>query len=464
MRSPVAFILLCCLPVFVAAQSSHRMSLLSRWDNDSLPSLGTQQYSEIHGWYDAVKQKEYALLCSIDSIYFFDVTHPQQPVLCDVEAGRSSNCRNRSIVTYNNRAYAVADQGNSSLQIFDLRYLPDSVQKVYDNDSLCSRAHTLTVDTLKARLYLNHNKRPHPQNGQTITEAMTVLSLQIPESPVYLGTLQPPIIDGTPLFDFVHDAFAWNDTVFCSTGANGLFIYDYRNANQPKLIRALTEYPEKGFCHSPVYDPQRKLISFTDESAGTAVKLYSTTNFSNLQQRSLFRSNTGALAHRSYFKGNTLWVAYYHDGVRAFDIRNPDNVVPLAWYDTFQESSYNGILGCWGVYPYLPSGNILASDMTNGLFILKPDTTTGIKDIILKKSIQVYPNPAKDILNIELGILAPYVSTIVIYNRWGQEIYHSSGPFQKKNEIDTDNISEGVYYLFIEGDKLRKTLSVVILK
>jgi hypothetical protein len=146
MRSPVAFILLCCLPVFVAAQSSHRMSLLSRWDNDSLPSLGTQQYSEIHGWYDAVKQKEYALLCSIDSIYFFDVTHPQQPVLCDVEAGRSSNCRNRSIVTYNNRAYAVADQGNSSLQIFDLRYLPDSVQKVYDNDSLCSRAHTLTVD------------------------------------------------------------------------------------------------------------------------------------------------------------------------------------------------------------------------------------------------------------------------------------------------------------------------------
>ncbi|MCF6342877.1 MAG: T9SS type A sorting domain-containing protein [Bacteroidales bacterium] len=29
--------------------------------------------------------------------------------------------------------------------------------------------------------------------------------------------------------------------------------------------------------------------------------------------------------------------------------------------------------GCWGAYPFLPSGNILASDMQEGLYILEPD-------------------------------------------------------------------------------------------
>src|SRR6218665_792472 len=49
----------------------------------------------------------------------------------------------------------------------------------------------------------------------------------------------------------------------------------------------------------------------------------------------------------------------------------PKNVVQIGWYDTHpsQSSSYNG---CWGVYPYFPSGLIIGSDMEMGLFILEP--------------------------------------------------------------------------------------------
>ena len=450
--------------IVARAQSSSRMALVHRWDNDAGPTLGSQQYNDVYGWYDGVKQREYAILCGIDSIYFFDVTQPEQPVLCATQAGKSTGCRNRSVLTYGHYAYAVADQGNSSLQVFDLRYLPDSVSKVYDSDSLCIRAHTIVVDTFSARLYLCHNKRRHPQNGQLIMEALTILSVQQPEQPVYLGTLQPPVSEGTPLFDFVHDAAAYRDTVFCSTGSSGLFIYDLGNVLQPVIIRAITEYPEKGFNHSPAYDPQRKLLSFTDESAGTAVKLYSTSNFTSWQQRSLFRSSTGALAHKSYFKGDTLWVAYYHDGVWVFDVRNPDQVQPLAWYDTFEQTDYNGILGCWGVYPYLPSGIVLASDMSNGLFILRPDTTIGIKEKLIDKTIKLYPNPAAVELTVKLGILAPQTRSIKLFSRWGETLYTSNGPFNNIHSIAVNQLAQGMYMVFIEGENFSKALHLAIIR
>jgi hypothetical protein len=47
-------------------------------------------------------------------------------------------------------------------------------------------------------------------------------------------------------------------------------------------------------------------------------------------------------------------------------------------FDTFVMTVPNvaGTDGAWGVYPYLPSGTILVSDIDNGLFLLKDNTTT----------------------------------------------------------------------------------------
>lgn len=462
-RHGILLMLLTCSLV-AQAQNSYRMALLSRWDDDNAPVLATQQYSDVYGWYDAVKQREYAILCGLDSLYFFDVTIPTQPVRCAVRAGRSPFCRNRSVVTYRNYAYAVADQNVSSLQIFDLRYLPDSVHEVYNNDSLCIRAHTVVVDTLSARLYLCHNKKTSPVNGLLMTEALSVLSLQQPDKPTLLSSLQPPVSDGQPLFDFVHDAAVYRDTVFCSTGSNGLFVFDYKNPAQPQLIRALVDYPEKGFNHSPAYDPARKLVSFTDESAGTAVKLYSSSTFSFWQQRSLIRSNVGALAHKSYFKGHTLWVAYYHDGVRAFDISDPANVTPLAWYDTYEQQNYSGILGCWGVYPYLPSGIVLASDMSNGLFILRPDTTTGLKEKMVERTLRLYPNPANQEVNIHLGALAPFTQKITVYTRFGQIVHTAHAPFQKVHTLNLSQLTEGMYLVYLEGNRYTKAFNLAVIR
>src|SRR5215831_7593387 len=93
-----------CLALFQSSfsQLSYNTTLLGHWSNDSLPSLSSpsgQRFNELWGYADTVKHKEYIVMGSIDSIYFFDVTDPANIKVCDVEGGRSANCVNRDFQT-----------------------------------------------------------------------------------------------------------------------------------------------------------------------------------------------------------------------------------------------------------------------------------------------------------------------------------------------------------------------------
>jgi hypothetical protein len=64
--------------------------------------------------------------------------------------------------------------------------------------------------------------------------------------------------------------------------------------------------------------------------------------------------------------------------VVVFDASNPDALVEVAHFDNYLIPGTNsaGTDGTWGVYPFLPSGNILVSDIENGLFILRDHART----------------------------------------------------------------------------------------
>ncbi|MFM8489315.1 MAG: hypothetical protein ACKOCH_23525, partial [Bacteroidota bacterium] len=68
----------------------------------------------------------------------------------------------------------------------------------------------------------------------------------------------------------------------------------------------------------------------------------------------------------------------------------------IAHYDTRPENiTYNGYFGNWGNYPWLPSGNIISSDMQNGLFMFRLGTT-GTSAPAAPVSVDIFPNPASD--------------------------------------------------------------------
>ena len=54
-----------------------------------------------------------------------------------------------------------------------------------------------------------------------------------------------------------------------------------------------------------------------------------------------------------------------------YDATHPENLVEVGHFDTSPSTGY-GFHGDWGVYPFLPSGNLLISDIEEGLYILGP--------------------------------------------------------------------------------------------
>lgn len=277
--------------------------------------------------------------------------------------GRSTNVIWRDFKTYQNYAYGVADGATNSLQIFDLQYLPDSVVKIYDEDSLSRSCHNIFIEGNRAYMADNHRFVGSVQQRFSLE----VLSLANPTNPVRIGTLNTG-----GLFNETHDVFVRNDTAYCSGGNQGLFIYDYRNAAAPQLISSITAYPEKGYNHSSWVTEDGKTLVFADETHGSALKVYDISTITSPVLKYIFRSNPGAIVHNPFIIGDSVYLSYYHDGAQIFDISDSIQARRVAFYDTYPNNvGYQGFEGAWGIYPFLPSKKIIVSDISTGLYVLE---------------------------------------------------------------------------------------------
>ncbi|MBR9921488.1 MAG: choice-of-anchor B family protein [Bacteroidetes bacterium] len=344
------------------------MNLLDRWDDDSLPLRYGAAYSDIWGYVDP-SGNEYALVATIQGIHIFDVSNNDgmgtaYPVLIDFIQG-GSNSLWRDIKTYQNYAYAVADEGGEGLLVIDLSNLPASASLAAQVQTSFTRSHNIFIDEAAARLYA--------VGTNTHSQGIIVMDLSNPANPVEISDVNLPA-------GYVHDVFVRGDTAYCSHGSDGLYVYDYSVATSPTLLGSLTSYPESGYNHSSWLNADGTQLVFADETHGKALKIADVSNLGaiSVSTSNLFESTleapaaTNSIAHNPFIKGDSVYISYYHDGVQVFNIEDPDNVFNVAYFDTEpNNTNYAGFEGCWGVYPFLPSGNIIASDQLRGLFVLE---------------------------------------------------------------------------------------------
>ena len=425
------------------------MVQIGNFNPDGLTKLGIQKFNSVWGWYDSAKNREYAMLGSVDSIYFIDLSY-NTPIVRDVVAGRAGKAIWRDFDNYGKYCYAAQDGIPGSLQVFDMSYLPDSVHTVYDSDSLLRNCHT--IFRASDKLYCNTARR---YNGNS---AVLIMSLTNPEKPELAGVVIPPVENGTRVFNYCHDTHVRNDTMYCSGENSGLFIYDVSDPSDIKYINELRDYPEKGYNHSSWPTEDGKYIYMADENLGLGLKVVDVSDIHNLNVDKVFRSHAGAIPHNPYVRGNKLYVSYYEDGTYVFDISDPKNPTVMAFYDTYYQNApgeYTGYNGCWSVYPYLPSGKILASDQTNGLFVLAMEATLSVEKTN-STSLMIYPNPAKDNLIVNLSKLETESYTITVLNTLGQTVYTKKIDYPTYNQtVEIPTIwNAGNYFLKIEGDNL----------
>lgn len=352
-------------PFILQAQSiSQNMTLLGNWDVDTFPVHSGYRYNDVWGYVDC-SGGEYAIIGSSGRVNFIDVTVPGTPrAVASFPA--TANSIWRDFKTYRDRAYACADQGQDGLMIFDMSGLPDTVIKTYQSTEYFMRSHNVWIDTLHGRMYM---AGANTRNNGVIIFDLT----ENPDVPVLLASVQLP-------GGYIHDIHVVDHIGYASHGNNGLWVYDFTNPEEPVLLGSLTGYPEAGYNHSSWLSADGNYLIMADETHGTSLKVVDVQEPEDMSVVSLFKSallgpeDLFSIVHNPFIRDQYVVLAYYHDGLQIFDMTDPANVERVAYYDTYPDNvNYSGFRGAWGAYPYFPSGNILVSDMTSGLYIISAD-------------------------------------------------------------------------------------------
>lgn len=459
---------------FVSAQTypSLNMSLLSKMDpNGDLTGNDGRKYSGCWGWVQASKNKEYALIGASSKTYFIDITNPLIPVICDSVNNARTGCTWRELKTYQNYCYIVSDDATpNTFQIIDMQYLPDSVHVVHNGTTYFEKGHTVWVDGNK--LYVGGQT-----TASSVLSNMCVYSLATPSVPVLLRTLS----DDYPSINYVHDMFVRNDTVYASAGNQGLYVYKFNTAtNTFTQLGSFTGYPEAGYNHASSLTKNGKTLVFCDEvPAGVSIKVTDVSNLSNIVMSSTVEPNTNSqyVAHNPYVIGNELaFVSCYQDGLIVYDITNPNAPYITGYFDTHPQGGANAgnnygttsYRGNWGAYPFLPSRTVIACDMQNGIFFLKSNAL-GVKENSNVLNANIYPNPAKNNVNIMFTDPEAKNYSIEITNVIGQSVYSENNlndcsfPLTFKN-IDVAGLESGSYVISIKADQKQYQKKIIIAK
>ncbi|MEZ4939429.1 MAG: choice-of-anchor B family protein [Saprospiraceae bacterium] len=457
MRILFAFFLYFFCLINLPAQDSLNMTLLARWDDDSLPIASPNnlrvQYSGC--WGLAVNGHEYAILGGARHVLVFDITQPAKPELVAKFEGQTNTVW-REFKSYKNRVYGVSDATTEGLMIFDFSGAPDTIIRTYYSNAFFNSAHTITLDTSSGRIYLN--------GSSTANNGLLVLDIsKNPDQPELLAN------NGLP-GGYIHDSYVRNDTIYASSGYAGFYIYDYTDPMSPKTVASL---PATGGYHHNNWVSQDGRYAFATEEIPSGrpilvIDLQDVPN-ANLEVATSFldplmdAGQHNAIPHNVYIKENLLFNSQYEDGLLVYDISNPVLPILIGYYDTHpQNTQYNTYRGCWGNYPWLPSGTIIAGDMQNGLQLLKFTSTNNTASVQVNQSVQVYPNPVGDLLSIHLPI-GKEGKWIRVVTPTGQILMSEKWPSGGGSgmQLHLEHLDSGIFFIeicLLSGEKIMKKL------
>lgn len=325
-----------------------------------LVAMHNSDLSDIWGWSNGVQ--EYAIVGGNDGTSVVDVTNPANPVEVFYEPGVNSIWRD--IKTYNGYAY-VTTEGNDTtiaengLLIIDLNSLPGNtnLSTTYytgPNNAKWQSAHNLYIDENGICYIFGANRG----NGGCI-----MLDLNTsPTNPAEIAD-----IDNW----YVHDGVARGDTLYLAHITDGFMtMWDVSNPANPSMLGQQTT--PGSFSHNLWMSDDGNYIYTTDEITNGYIGEYDISDPTNMVELDRVQSSPGmdVIPHNVHFIDDYIVTSYYRDGVVIHDVSNKGNMVEVGSFDTSPSFDGDGFNGCWGVYPWLPSGNIIASDIEEGLYVL----------------------------------------------------------------------------------------------
>jgi len=367
-------------------------------DNSSSGTL----YNGIWGY--AVGAREYALQANSFGLHIIDVTNPAAPFHVQYinmsggvlpPNGRIWRDVDINLDPVSGKTYAyVGAQANGNFWVIDLSRLSGSTPHGVDSNPILpaeianrgrtNYGHTVFVNEELDLLFLNS-----ANNG-------TTLGCQIFD--LRQNPFDPPLLPSwTGSGHDCHDSFTranvpgsgGKDLLYSAEGyATRYRVIDISNVRvgvPPALVGESA--PVAGiYAHSNWLDDDSHYLYAFEEFNVRDIGVYDVSNPASPTQVTAFQYSEDATAnsriHNGQVRGKYLLTAYYEAGFRVFDISNPVNPVEVGKYETWRDPDGDGTFnktvtgnynGAWNIYSFLPSGNVLVSDMKSGTFIVRVD-------------------------------------------------------------------------------------------
>lgn len=302
----------------------------------------------VRGYVDA-NNNEYALIGAGNGLAIVDVTDPTNPnLLFNVPA---NNSLWREVAVYQDYAYTCTE-GGGGVTIIDLSDLPNSyTSTIYNGDGPIAgqlgSAHTIQV--FDEYLYIF---------GSDIGVGGAVIcSLSNPAVPTYVGLYN---------LDYIHDGYVRNDTLWAAEIYAGQFtVIDVTNKANPTLLA--TQSTPGNFTHNTWLSDDSQTLFTTDEVQNAPLGSYDITDIQNIQLKDTYLTELmpSEEVHNVRVLDDFLINPSYGSQITIVDALYPDNLIEIASFPT-------GNYLCWDADPYLPSGNIIATDVGGGLYIFAP--------------------------------------------------------------------------------------------
>ena len=313
------------------------------------PSAG---YANIWG-YVAPDGTEYALLGCGNGTSIISLANPSNPVQCAFIPAPNSTWRELKV--WDHYAYVATDVTGNGLQIIDLSQLPTTATLVNTLNTYFNNCHDLLIDDGFCYTV-----------GGDGSGGMRILDLSNPVIPVQTAYYTAS--------GYIHDIYIWNDTVVASCGSSQEYhLINVSNKFNPQLISASQSLPGI-YAHSGWMTEDKRYFFGTEEFNVRDMTVW------DLQDRnswdlivSSWGLNNNSIIHNLYILGNYAHISYYTSGYVVLDITDPTNPQIAGQYDTYPQNNSGNYDGAWGVYPFLPSGNTIVSDMSTGLYVLHFD-------------------------------------------------------------------------------------------
>ena len=355
--------------------------------------------NDIWGFVDLNTEREYALLGLNIGLAVIDVTDPGNPFQAGQVPGMNSIWRDVKMLqvyeedTERWKSFGyVSTEAADRIMVIDLTGLPNRVSlagRTTDN----ATSHNVYVSNVEYATGAPVTGWPppllHVLGSNQRRGAFRSYDLGNPAAPSLSG--ESP---GDTPAHYTHDATSMvvDDARATACGNSAkpceiLFdfsestfdLWDFSDQTNPRLLSS-TPYDQASYVHSGWWSEDRNFLFVHDEldeanhGLNTTLRIFDLSSLTAPVLSSVWEGPTAAIDHNGYVRGNRYYMSNYTRGFTVLDITEPDAPREVGFFDTYPVSDFAVFDGAWGVYPYLPSGSLLVSDFSGGLYVLADRT------------------------------------------------------------------------------------------